>query len=300
MVIHLENGDSREENVRAAFRKVINSIDISDKKVFVKPNFTSFDIQLANTNPGTLAVILEEIRKHSPTNLTVAEGSGESWQKGKTTESALEKFGVLKIINEYKADFIDLNEEADYFLMDVDTIRGKDKVRINNVYKNFDVLVSLTCPKSHDYAIMTGSTKNFAMAMVKPEDRVKLHGLVHHASDEHEYEKSIKLIHLNLAALIKKVFPTISVIDGFEGMEGNGPLFGTSISCGWALASDEPISCDCTLAELMGIDPKDVGYLNYLTKGTIPVNDSDMVEKIMKLKKQFALHEKIDIQRRWK
>jgi len=300
MAAYLENGKSRVDNLGSAFGKLVADLDIKDKSVLLKPNFTSCDHQLANTNPLSLSKVLEIISSCRPRKITVVEGSGESWATGKTTESTLKKFGAWDCIKSFGAEFIDLNKESSYSLMEVETTYGTDRVRVNKISEDYDVRISMTVPKSHDYAIMTSSTKNFAMPMVKPEDRVKIHGLTQHTSEGELYNKSVKLIHRNLSKLISIVKPTISVLDGFIGMEADGPLLGTPLNCGWALVSDDPVYCDCILAELIGINPMEVGYLNYLRKGKAPVHTPQLITKIGQLKKQFILHHNAAIQRNWK
>ena len=298
--MYLKNQGPRFENVRSAFVALSKNLAIEGKRVLIKPNFTSCDHVLANTHPDALRAVLETVSSFNPKEIVVAEGSGESWGQGKTTNGTIMKFGAWDCIEAADAKFIDLNGDADYIEMDVETIYGQDKVRINNMFLEYDIRISMTVPKSHDYAVMTSSTKNFAMPMVKPQDRVKIHGLRHHTSEGEEYQKSVKLINHNLANLVRIVYPTISIIDGFVGMEGNGPIVGTPIPLGWALISDNPLACDCALAELMGIKPKDVGYLNYLCAGTMPRYPLGIKKQIIELSKIFKLHKKIKMQERWK
>ena len=54
-----------------------------------------------------------------------------------------------------------------------------------------------------------------------------------------------------------------TVIDGFEGMEGNGPNSGTPVSLRIALASTDIVAADPVAAETMGIDPEWLGYVKY-------------------------------------
>jgi uncharacterized protein (DUF362 family) len=53
------------------------------------------------------------------------------------------------------------------------------------------------------------------------------------------------------------------VINGFEGMEGEGPVGGTPVKHGVCVVSQDWLAADRVAIELMGIDFADVGYLNY-------------------------------------
>ncbi|MDO8648010.1 MAG: DUF362 domain-containing protein [Candidatus Diapherotrites archaeon] len=299
MKILLTGGKNRVENIRSIVPKLFSDDKIRDKSIFIKPNFTSCNTQLADTSAESLDTVLQILTEHHPSKITVAEGSGESWQQGLTTKSTLKKFGVWDIIQKHGASFVDLNLDSEYFSHPVKTIYGWDKVRINRTFLDYDILISMTVPKSHDYAIMTSSTKNFVMPLIKPEDRVKIHGLRKHTLKGKEYLQSIKLIHYNLASLIKKAYPNYSIIDGYLGMEGNGPLFGTKINCNWALASDNPFMCDFTLAQLIGVNPQKVGYLKFLFNEKSKTYPKDFQEKINQFRKKFKLHAKIETQRKW-
>ena len=60
-----------------------------------------------------------------------------------------------------------------------------------------------------------------------------------------------------------KHIATLAVIDGFEGMEGNGPVGGTPIDHRVCVASPDWLAADRVAVELMGIDYAKVGYLNF-------------------------------------
>ena len=49
-------------------------------------------------------------------------------------------------------------------------------------------------------------------------------------------------------------------------MEGNGPVNGTSISSGVALAGTNALAVDLVGSELMGFDYRTIGYLWYLSQ----------------------------------
>ena len=70
---------------------------------------------------------------------------------------------------------------------------------------------------------------------------------------------------MNLALTANRMRPYwgATIIDGFEGMEGEGPLRGTPVASRVALASTDLVAADRIGVELMGIDPAWMGYLRY-------------------------------------
>ena len=51
--------------------------------------------------------------------------------------------------------------------------------------------------------------------------------------------------------------PDLAVIDGFVGIEGNGPAWGSPIASHVALASLDAVAADITATRVMGFDPED-------------------------------------------
>jgi uncharacterized protein (DUF362 family) len=68
------------------------------------------------------------------------------------------------------------------------------------------------------------------------------------------------------------------VIDGYDGMEGNGPVGGTLVEHRVCIASTDWLAADRLGVELMGIDFAKVGYLNYCWKGGLGEADLGKIE----------------------
>lgn len=60
--------------------------------------------------------------------------------------------------------------------------------------------------------------------------------------------------------------PDLSVIDGFEGMEHNGPVGGKPVDHKVAVVSTDWLAADRVATELMGFDFNKVGYLSFSAK----------------------------------
>ena len=113
-----------------------------------------------------------------------------------------------------------------------------------------------------------------------------------------------KEINYNLFRIARKVHPQLAILDGLEGMEGNGPVRGTPVEHGVALASTDFIAVDRIGVELMGIDFNDVGYLTYCAQADMGQADRGKIEIIgpdpAAYKKTYKLHDKIEQQLQWK
>ncbi len=64
-----------------------------------------------------------------------------------------------------------------------------------------------------------------------------------------------------LTALAAIAPPRICLVDGFAGMQGQGPRLGTMLRLGTVVAGTDPVAVDAVAAAIMGFDPLDVAYL---------------------------------------
>ncbi len=104
--------------------------------------------------------------------------------------------------------------------------------------------------------------------------------------------------------LAPMLHPSLSVIDGFEGMEGNGPIGGTPVDHRVCVVSTDYLAADTVGASLMGIDPADIGYLHYLAAAKLGESDLRKMEilgePIAKLAKKYELGYSLEDQLQWK
>jgi uncharacterized protein (DUF362 family) len=106
-----------------------------------------------------------------------------------------------------------------------------------------------------------------------------------------------------LTAQRMKPFWGATVIDGFEGMEGNGPNSGLPVPSRLAIASTDYVAADRVGVECMGIDPSWLGYLTYCDKLGVGQYDLAKIdlrgEKIADVKRTYQLHQDIERMLEW-
>ena len=87
-----------------------------------------------------------------------------------------------------------------------------------------------------------------------------------------------RAINYNLFALAPRLHPHLSVVDGHEGMEGNGPVSGAAVDHKVCVVSPDWLAADRTGVELMGIDFSKIGYLNFCAQARMGEADLDKIE----------------------
>ena len=125
---------------------------------------------------------------------------------------------------------------------------------------------------------MTGAIKNLAMAA--PLNPGAVNGAKPISYKRNMHSGGSRFLHYNMFLMAPYSNPDFSIIDGVEGMEGNGPINGTAVDHRIAMASFDPAAMDSMAARLMGIPLEDVGYLNYLASAGIGNIDRDKIDII--------------------
>ena len=124
-------------------------------------------------------------------------------------------------------------------------------------------VISITRPKTHNCMVMTGLNKNLLMAAPlnsKVENEKEycpkpfMHGGADWRTGNHTGEN--KCLSYNLFQLANVIYPTgtpeLAILDAWEGMEGDGPVYGKSVMQYCAVAGIDPLAVDRLCAKLMG------------------------------------------------
>jgi uncharacterized protein (DUF362 family) len=135
------------------------------------------------------------------------------------------------------------------------------------------------------------AAKMFYISTLNPTNKSAMH-------------QSFPVMNLNLFALAPHFHPHLSVIDGFEAMEGDGPSEGDPVPWRIALASLDWLAADVTTAGLMGFDLEEVGYLYYCAQagyGTTHPAALQVLGNVSpdQVARRFKRHASAHIQRRW-
>ena len=150
---------------------------------------------------------------------------------------------------------VDLNDEPGFVPQQI-IDRNLHLVTVKLAKRLFDpdaFILGCAILKAHDNVVATLSVKNLVMA-------APLHNPRGEKTEWHHkylYHSGYRNIQMNLALTAARMQPYwgATVIDGFEGMEGEGPLRGTRSPSRVALASTDFVAADRIGVELMGSIP---------------------------------------------
>ncbi|MBI4100610.1 DUF362 domain-containing protein [Candidatus Microgenomates bacterium] len=284
--VALAIGKSRRENILSTLRLLEEDIKrktAGKKRIVVKPNFVTVYNQLAATHVETIRAILDFLKPIYKGKIIIAEKAAVG-----TTKEGFKNYHYYDLKKDYDIDLVDLAEEQ--FLTEeiYDASFKKIKIGIARTVLESDFLISATPAKTHDVGIVTLSLKNVVV------------GSLNYAPLIHQ---GLKAFNQNLTYLARKVHPNLSIIDGFEGMGGNGPVGGVAVKSKFAIASLDFLAADFTAARVMGFDPQKIGYLSLCQKENLGEGDLDRIEiigdKLVNIKISYSKPSTYEKQLRW-
>ena len=244
--VSLVKGTESYDAVRRALALIKDDVEIPPKPVLVKPNMVSGTVELAATPVDAVRATLDFLRELGVDRFIVGEGTA-----GRDTMAAFQRFGYMALKDEYDVQFLDLNRDETVEVTVFDAQLRPSRIRIAKTVVD-SYRVSVARMKTHDSVIVTLAIKNLAVGSIVNADRNR--GFSH----------TYPAINFSLAKMTTERPPHLSIIDGVVGMEGNGPVSGTAVSSGVALASVDATAVDAVGARVMGYDPSRIGYLYYL------------------------------------
>ena len=282
--VAITTGESRVDMTFRALKPYSKQIKqaIGNKRVVLKPNMVSINIPLCATHADTLEGVLEFLKSIGKIdNVVIAESAADG-----PTLDGFRNYGYYKLAEKYPVKLIDLDQEGGYEIKYV--FDEKDykphPIRVSKVISSPDsYIISTAKLKTHDRAVVTLSLKNIVFgAPIKDlgytfgrnrkqgttSDKPIVHG------------NGFRGINYNLYAMASTLHPHLSVIDGFQGMEGNGPMSGTPVDHKVCVVSTDWFSADRVGVELMGVDFAKVGYLNYCANTGLGNPDLSKIEII--------------------
>jgi len=302
-VVSVVKGEERRKLVHDALAAIDDQIRplLKRKKyVVIKPNNVSTVNQLAATHADTLRGILDYLAPRTKGPVVIAESSAGD------TLSGYENFKYPQVAAEFrsmKVSLVDLNDEARYQVipllspdLHVQPVRLAARLLDPDAF-----IISAGILKTHNTVIATLSVKNMTLGAPlhnRPKETPRW-------NDKRKYHGGVRQTHYNMMLTAQKMAPYwgVALLDGYEGMEGNGPASGTPVPHRIAIASTDFIAADRVGVEVMGLDPNWIGYLQYCWQVGLGQYDLAQIdlrgEPIAAVRRTYRLHKDIERELQW-
>jgi uncharacterized protein (DUF362 family) len=299
--VGIHQGNDRRKNVYAALKIIDRELRqkmLGKRYVVIKPNFVNTVNQLAASHVDCMRGILDYLGDHFKGPIVIAESSAGDTRQG------YENFKYNAMISEYRKHqlkLIDLNDEAKFeriALLDSDLHVVPCRIAARLVDPEAFV-ISAAMLKTHNTVIASLGIKN----MVLGAPLHQANGETTRWNEKRKYHVGLRQTHYNMMVTAQRLHWGASVVDGYEGMEGNGPNSGTPVASRIALASTDYVAVDRIAAETMGINPEWLGYVKYCGGIGLGQFDSKMIDvigaKVDEVKKAYRMHPDIDRELLW-
>jgi len=302
-VVSVTSGESRRRNVHDSLVAIEDQILPklkTKKRVVIKPNIVNTGNQLASTHVDALHGILDFLAPRFDGPVAIAEASA-----GFTTEG-YDHFRYAEVIPEHKplqVGLVDLNEEGKYethVILDGDLHAATVRLAARLLDPDAFVICSAIL-KTHNTVVATLSIKNMALGAPLHSPR----GESRRWNDKRVFHGGVRQTHVDILLTAQRLQPCwgATVIDGFQGMEGNGPNDGTPVASRIAIASADYVAADRVGVEAMGIDPSWVGYLQFCGKAGLGQADLSRIEvrgaKLAEVARKYKMSDDIGRELKW-
>lgn len=301
--VALIQGQNRRQMVCDALTAIdaeILPLLVERKRVVIKPNVVSATNPLASTHADTIRGILDYLSTRWWGPIAIAESSAEDTMTGFRNHNY---FGVANESKNREIRLVDLNEEGDYrsiHLTDADL--HMQPVRL--AARLLDPDAFIFCPavmKTHNCVVATLSVKNMVIGAPlrnRSNDSSEW-------SDKTRFHCGVRQMNYDMFLTAQKLEPCwgAAIVDGFMGMEGNGPTEGTPVESRIVIASTDFVAADRVALEAMSIDPSWVGYLTYCGQAGLGNYDLANIDiwgtEVAAVKRVYRLHDAIADQLQW-
>jgi uncharacterized protein (DUF362 family) len=270
------------EQVYKAIKESLAKIDFripENKKVLLKPNILGQNPpkDCVTTNPifveAASKIFLEKGNK-----VIIGESSGFHLDGG--TSRAFEISGIKQVADKHNIQLENFEKHKVRHIHDEKAAIYKN-LEISGLIFDVDLIVSLPKLKTHTLVKYTGAIKNL-FGTVPGGRKQKLHGIAQKESDFAQV----------LVDVYQNVRPSLSIMDGIVGLEGNGPgSSGIPKKTGIILASQNAAALDIVASEIIGYDPMKVYTNKYsIERGLINPNEIEIIgnKRIINYKKPIT------------
>jgi uncharacterized protein (DUF362 family)/Pyruvate/2-oxoacid:ferredoxin oxidoreductase delta subunit len=234
--------DYDEEKVLSALRQAIYLIGgiqafvNKGNHVLLKPNllYGKPPEKAVTTHPSVVRGMIQIVREAGGVPFI-----GDSPSVGGLMRTA-EKAGLKAVADEMKCPLVEFNRPV---LASKREGKIFKQLEIDQAVLDADVIINLPKFKTHSLTLLTLGIKNLFGCIPGPKK-----ALWHlKAGDDRKIFAQI------LIDIYQVIQPSLSILDGIVGMEGNGPNSGRPIPIGLILASGDPLSLDQIVCDLLGM-----------------------------------------------
>ena len=255
---------------------VFKALDLIDYKkaltgyeqVLIKINFITdktWDTG-ATTDPIVVEAIIRKL-ENLPVKIYVVESDATITNADK----AFEKTGMKEMCDRNGIEWLNLGHVKDRVKIEIPNGEALKSITVPRLVTE-SAIISAAKLKTHLNTTVTLGMKN--MFGLLPD---KLKGKYH--------MKGISKVVVDINSVLRSA---LTVIDGFVGMEGRGPVDGTPVQMNLIIAGTDPVATDATAARVMGFNPFEIKHIRKAHERGLGKSEAEVVgEKLEAVRRTF-------------
>jgi len=231
-----------EDDIETSLQNLLRMVNVKKLRksslVLIKPNicYPKNPHGMVITDPELLRCIINFVKARVK-NVLVVESDNNSGR----AETRAEKSGIMKVVEECEAEFVNLSDvESDEF-----EVQGH-RLLIPKILREADFIINVPKMKTCN---IEGTTISIAMK--------NMFGILSNRKKSKLHKKLLEiLLYIN-----KKIKQNLIIVDGIVAMEGLGPVWGSPVKMNLLVAGTNPVTVDSICSNIMGINPYSIELL---------------------------------------
>jgi uncharacterized protein (DUF362 family) len=255
---------------------VFKALDLIDYKqalvgydtVLIKVNFITdktWDTG-ATTDPIVVEAIIKKLEE-LPVKVYVVESDATITNADK----AFEKTGMKEMCKRNGVEWLNLRHVKDKVKLEVPDGEALQSIVVPRLVTESAVISAAKLKTHLNTAVTLGMKNMFGLLPDKFKGRYHM--------------KGISKVVVDINTVLK---PAFTVIDGFVGMEGQGPVDGTPVTMNLIIAGKDVVATDATAARVMGFNPYEIKHIRKAFEKGLGHSEAEIVgEKLETVKRAF-------------
>ena len=246
-------------------KKSIFNEEINNKRILIKPNLLiSRDPEkCVTTNPHVIEAFIRILKDFNNIEIDIGDSPGIG-----SASNVAKKSGYSYLEQKYDINFVDLNEPIPLKeLRELNNNYRFKNLPVSNKLNNYDKIINIAKLKTHGQMIVTLAIKNM-FGCISGKNKVKLH--LGAGTDVEKFAQMLLELHYGIK-------PDLNIIDGIMAMEGNGPGNGAPRAMYTLAMSEDALSLDSVICELIRFDKNEIPIFSFAKKMNFDFDNIEIV-----------------------
>lgn len=230
-----------------------------------------------NTHPEIVRSVIHWVKQFHPLKIIVCDSAGG--KKAGVTEKAMQESGIEQICREEQVECTPF-EKTERIIYKVKDPLELSEFSSSHLLKDADLIINLPKIKTHGQCTLTCCIKNMFGTI-----------LLANKPKTHAQAATLDRFTSALVDIYSVSTPELTIVDGYYGMEGQGPSSGDPVKLNLILAGFDGVALDRTVCEIIGFNPSEILYLEKAHQkglGTVDLSQIEYVgEPIENVKRKF-------------